>query len=363
MTNNGPLLNKDEKIDILEMYNTGNWSQNDLAQAFGVSRSTIARAIKEARSWEAESDTEVYNDEEDWAEYEDADILSDESYNTKYQYSVVATKNNITLYRTDLVAGGSETANLSAEDYQQAFDHVMNLLKTKGVTQENLAEIWRSIDVATFIEEYSMGTLTVIPATGQVYGKNASGEKIEFSGELCKQLLRSYESSIINNSTDTSDRTVSSLVQFAERLANNPSKRAVSELYEFIRHSDIKILEDGMVECYKKVRSDFMDIYSGTMDNSVGQVLEIPRDQVDPDSNRTCSYGLHVCSKTYLSHYGGSSGTVVVKVIVDPADFVAIPSDYNLPIIGQDNENDVAPSKARVCRYEVVGIASDADLI
>lgn len=74
------------------------------------------------------------------------------------------------------------------------------------------------------------------------------------------------------------------------------------------------------------------------MDNSVGKVLEMPRNMVDEDKNRTCSAGLHFCSYDYLAHFGGER---IMVLKINPKDVVAIPADYN-------------NSKGRTCRYEVV---------
>lgn len=145
------------------------------------------------------------------------------------------------------------------------------------------------------------------------------------------------------------------MLLFLENLMENPSLRAVEELYGFLEACLLPITEDGHFLAYKKVRNDYMDIYSGTMDNSVGQVLEMPRNAVDEDKNRTCSSGLHFCAKSYLSHFGSwnSSSNRVVVVKINPRDVVAIPSDYN-------------NAKGRTCRYEVVdeldtSVGSDAD--
>lgn len=132
------------------------------------------------------------------------------------------------------------------------------------------------------------------------------------------------------------------LLLFLENLMSNPAKRAVDELYGFLEVCDLPITDDGHFLAYKKVRADYLDIYSGTMDNSVGKVLEMPRNAVDEDKERTCSAGLHFCSKTYLPQFGtyGTTDRIVV-VKINPADVVAIPKDYN-------------NAKGRTCRYEVV---------
>lgn len=129
------------------------------------------------------------------------------------------------------------------------------------------------------------------------------------------------------------------LVLFMENLMSNPSKRAVDELYGFLEKNNLPITPDGNFLAYKKVRNDYMDVHSGTYDNSVGKVCEMERNHVDDDKDRTCSTGLHFCSQEYLNHFGGQR-TMIVKV--NPRDVVSIPSDYN-------------DSKGRACRYEVVG--------
>ena len=69
--------------------------------------------------------------------------------------------------------------------------------------------------------------------------------------------------------------------------------------------------------------------------------LTMPRNKVDDNRDRTCSYGLHFCSMSYLpAYYGGRGRVLLVKI--DPADVVSIPSDY-------DN------AKGRAMRYQVVG--------
>lgn len=131
------------------------------------------------------------------------------------------------------------------------------------------------------------------------------------------------------------------MARFLENLMQNPSHRAVQDLYTFLEYGKMPITADGCFLAYKAVRADYMDIYSGTFDNSVGRTVEIPRNKVDEDPDRTCSKGLHVCSFEYLPHFSHANGHVMICK-VNPRDVVAIPRDYN-------------NTKMRVCRYEVVG--------
>ena len=102
------------------------------------------------------------------------------------------------------------------------------------------------------------------------------------------------------------------MVKFLENLMKNPSFRAVNELYGFLESGSIPITENGTFLAYKKIRNDWTDIHSGTFDNSIGAVCEMPRNMVDEDSSRTCSAGLHVCSYDYLAHFSRDNDDRVV---------------------------------------------------
>lgn len=129
------------------------------------------------------------------------------------------------------------------------------------------------------------------------------------------------------------------MVNFMENLYKNPSKRSVDELYGFLEKNQLPITPDGHFLAYKKVRDNYFDVHSGTMDNSIGKVVEMERNEVDDDKNRTCSSGLHFCGMSYLNHFGGER---IMIVKINPADVVSIPTDYN-------------EAKGRACRYEVIG--------
>jgi hypothetical protein len=84
-----------------------------------------------------------------------------------------------------------------------------------------------------------------------------------------------------------------------------------------------------------------MDKYSGRFDNSVGKIVQMTREAVDPDRRNECSTGLHFCSPGYLSGFASPTDPIMI-VKIDPADVVAIPADYQ-------------NQKGRTWRYEVVG--------
>ena len=130
---------------------------------------------------------------------------------------------------------------------------------------------------------------------------------------------------------------------FLENLMLNPSKKAIERLFDFLVANDIEITDDGYILAWKKITKDFKDIYTNTYDNSIGTTVTMPRILVNDDDKVTCSNGLHVCSKSYLNHFGGSDSDIVVKVKLHPKDVVSIPVDYN-------------NAKMRVCEYTVLEV-------
>lgn len=128
---------------------------------------------------------------------------------------------------------------------------------------------------------------------------------------------------------------VNAVVNFLGRVKNNPNPGSIEQLWRFLKTHDLILLPDGRMIAYKYVRADFKDQYSGTMDNSVGKEVTMPRESVTYDPNQTCSSGLHFASWEYLS-----SKPNIVEVLVCPSDVVSIPTDAK-------------DMKARCCKYFV----------
>lgn len=118
-------------------------------------------------------------------------------------------------------------------------------------------------------------------------------------------------------------------VAFMENLFQNPSYTSRQELYLWLEKGKLPLTEDGHFLAFKKVRGDFKDGYTGTLDYSPGQVVTMARYLVDDNRDNTCSVGLHFCSAEYLPSYGCGNNERVVLVKINPADVVSIPSDYN----------------------------------
>lgn len=130
------------------------------------------------------------------------------------------------------------------------------------------------------------------------------------------------------------------LLKFWAKLKNNPSFNSRQMLFKFLEHNGHPITTEGNFIAYRAVRNDFLDKHTGKMDNSVGNVVEIDRSKVDDNPNNVCSHGLHVATMSYAQSFG-SRDDKLLDVEVDPADVVAVPTDYN-------------GTKMRVCKFKVV---------
>lgn len=85
-----------------------------------------------------------------------------------------------------------------------------------------------------------------------------------------------------------------------------------------------------------EVSTIYTDCHTRTFNIKLGEIVSMPRNQCDSDQNATCSRGLHVAGKSWLQkNYFGDVG---LRVLVNPADVVAVPP--------QDSYG-----KMRVCAY------------
>ena len=132
------------------------------------------------------------------------------------------------------------------------------------------------------------------------------------------------------------------LVKFLGKLMENPSRRAVDELYKFLEHKNMPLTPEGNFLAYKGINGEFKDFYSGEFDNSVGQTLSMTRNSVCDDADIGCSYGFHAGSYDYAKGYASSGGHLVV-VEIDPTDVVSVPKDCSC-------------QKLRTAKYKVVSV-------
>lgn len=129
-----------------------------------------------------------------------------------------------------------------------------------------------------------------------------------------------------------------SLVRFMDKLMENPSERSREQLFSYLTLYMLPICEDGDFISQKSVTNDYKDHHTQKVDNSIGKIIEMPREKVDENPNASCSFGYHVGNSGYVSTF--SSGRVILCK-VNPKDVCSVPHDSSC-------------QKMRVCRYEVI---------
>lgn len=266
--------------------------------------------------------------------YADGDAYRQPVEDGVVSYRVLATRKSISLTRlVDEAVKGSAVIDRSAENFDDVFEIILN----GGMSQESLEKAFFLCQPKAMVETLTKGKFKVDLVKGNIVYTPDNGVPFQVSGLLSQRII----DTIGKDGVDGAD----TLINFLDKLMLNPSNRSVNELYGFVQHNDIVITPSGTFYAWKVVRDTYMDKHSNTMDNSVGKEVRVARNQVNEDSAVTCSYGLHVCAKSYIRSFGGGTDRVV-RVEVDPADVVAVPKDYN-------------DSKMRCAGYKVIADVTD----
>lgn len=239
--------------------------------------------------------------------------------------SIIAVTNNITL------SLGKETIVVNKEKSPELFKEIMDLLEKDQVkSTEWLTSNFKSIKDQ--IEAKTNGVFSV--ENGVIVLK---GSTIPVPATIIKKLKE----------LEGSKKSILPLIRFWKKLALNPSKSAREDLFDFMDKNNIPLTETGDIVTEKGVNQvknsyfgHLVDVHSGTVDNSIGMQVVMPREKVNADSNQTCSSGLHVAAPDYVRKNWSSD--VIVECIVNPIDVVSVPKDYNA-------------TKMRVCAYYVAG--------
>ena len=249
-----------------------------------------------------------------------------------------------------IVQGSNITVVIGTTPHTVTKSHIAYNKLLAAIKSDNWTTVQDIIEPKKAVINFGQGNIEI------------QGDKIFWKGREMHNALTKRMVTMIQE-----DFPVEPLVAFMENLMENPSKRAVNELYGFLEKNTLPITSDGCFLAYKKVRQDYLDCHSKTVLNkpaayltdednaklteAAGRkdevtvevvdgvtVVSMERNAVDDDQNRTCSTGLHFCSKDYLSHFGGER---IIILKINPRDVVSIPNDYN-------------DSKGRACRYEIV---------
>ncbi|QBX32685.1 protector from prophage-induced early lysis [Aeromonas phage Asfd_1] len=331
-------LNNETKQRIFDKYAAGNVSQGYLASEYDVSVDTIARVLKEVRTWDAPvvniltgapTDEEVAqyfykcpeNTHEDTAKRFGITVDAVRDAIVRRNLAIAEAQIQAETHRGDVTAVGVEctwmanskflSVTIGAETYNASGDHPQFMEIIGLLREEKYDDAMELLNIKRGLERYVSGDLII-------EGGTLKYKDLIIDSGLTRRIIDKMQNG----------EPFEPLVAFFDNLMANPSRRAVYQLYDFLEHNDIEITDDGFFIAWKRVNSDFKDKYTGKFDNSPGTIVKVNRFQVDEDPDVTCSHGLHVAAKSYIPHYGGGSGKIIACK-VNPADVVAIPTDYN----------------------------------
>jgi hypothetical protein len=211
------------------------------------------------------------------------------------------------------------------------FSQLIELVKNPATTE---ADIKPLMDIPSAIVNFTGGEITV------------SNGRLFYRGSEVKTNL----ATIILGFIKAGDAAAAEpFKKFLSNCRQNPDLALVDTIYDWCVKGNLPITPDGELIAWKIVGRDYQSLHSGKrgrLDHSIGKTVSEPREECDPNRDRTCSRGIHFCSIEYLQGggYGGGlgGGNRVIAVVINPADVTAIPTDYNL-------------TKGRCCKLRVVG--------
>jgi len=314
------------QIEIANRWFTGGISKAQLAREYNISSRTVGRYIEKWINPEWQEEQE-----------EECAVLPDECQEPEYKWVFSVTPEKCIVIRTNLDTGEIDHASASSDD--DVFDVALGCCYDYlGFDRDDsyLEDAFNAMHTPSAIQIASHGRVTADVANNELRYTSETGRDVSFSGRLVGRVMEAINSG---------DSSIDKILKFADKLSYNPSHDALNGLYDFLEATDIEIDDDGDLICFKKVRDNYHDVYSGRFDNSVGNVVEEERNQVDPDGKVLCGKGLHCASWAYMDHYPGKR---IMKVKVNPADVVAIPEEYF------SVSNGEVKAKMRVCKYEVI---------
>lgn len=212
------------------------------------------------------------------------------------------------------------------------FELIKDELNKKDIDWEKVEKF---ANTKAFVADYCGKHFTI--KNNIFYYKDSEGTEISTSPIITRILESAYKNEDIQR-----------YLNFFDKILANPSESSREELFIFLKHCNLPIIEDGDFLAYKVVNYDYRDCHSNTFDNSVGKFVQMERSKVDSKRKNTCSSGLHFCSKDYIQSFF-CSGNHLMVIKINPKDVVSIPEDYN-------------NTKGRCCKYQVIGEINAAQI-
>jgi hypothetical protein len=225
------------------------------------------------------------------------------------------------------------------------------------VNYELLLDDIRSNDTESFLAHLNVGKEIEVWSKGGFVFKDGN---LTYLGSEVPESIANIVTDMIEQGFDETP-----ILNFTRRLFSNPSMRAVKELYPWLSHKSMAITPDGHFLAYKSVNiyngdgfidvngrqvksGDYVDKYTGTVRNNVGDVNTLLRHTVDDNWGVNCSQGYHAGTLKYVKEVYTSNKQIICKI--DPANVVSVPLDCEC-------------QKLRCCEYTVVSEFKNLKLV
>lgn len=241
-------------------------------------------------------------------------------------------KETVTMFSWLKTNSGTYNITLDGKSHVVSKDHLNYSKIGDAIKKGDTDALAKLVDVTKTLNKYVAPIGGIEIRDGMVFKDGK-----EFHHVMADRLLTLYREGY----------PVTPLVNFINNLMQNPSKRAVDELYLYLEHKGLPLTPDGCFLSYKRVRPNFTDEYSGKIDFSVGKVVEVPRNTVDDNWRMACSSGIHSGNLDYVRDFHPGDPVIIVKI--NPKDVVSVPSSE--------------VTKLRTCKLEVVQEFADRNLI
>ena len=182
------------------------------------------------------------------------------------------------------------------------------------------------------------------------------GDSIYFKGVSELSLPKELVEAIITAENNNDELKLEAYKNFWTLMSLNPNEECRKNLFWFLTKYDMTIAKCGFFVGYRNVDTTseegvYTDHHSHTFKIRIGEMVTMPREKCDCDSNVSCSRGLHIGGKGWLKrNYYGNIG---LACLINPADVVAVPKIDNY-------------GKLRTCAYlpiEVIKYNEHDDVI
>ncbi len=221
-----------------------------------------------------------------------------------------------------ITADGTMTIVVNGHTLAIAKDHPSYPQLVDAIKKGAEEEVLKLADIPYAVNEYTSGRVTIKAGVVTLDGRPVHGH-------IVSRILSLMQAGF----------PFEHMCLFLQNLYDNPSKRAIEELYSFMETQGIPITTRGTLLAYKRVTSDWKDVWSRTWDYRIGQKPKMARNLVDDNWGLACSEGFHIGSRYYAETYCPNAGPIVI-VEVNPRDVVTVPpSEIN---------------KMRCCEFELI---------